>query len=365
MLPVFSLDHIRRMTDDTGLLQHAKFGIPNFKEGYCLDDNARALLMAVMAYRQEKHLQVLELLPVYLSYIHYMQNEDGTFRNFLSYNRNFLDEVGSEDSFGRTIWALGYLLKYPTTEMHYRSGREIFLNASPNFEKLEHIRGIANTIIGISNYLETNADDDHMKKILRNLAFKLVNQYRSYSTKGWKWFEETMTYDNAVLPLCLLHVGEILKDDAVLSAGMESMDFLSEVCLKNGYLSVIGNEKWFAKDGEQSVFAQQPIDAMMMVLLYQKAFSLTGDERYLRNIQTSYMWFLGENDLQLHLYDRDTKGCFDGLESYGVNSNQGAESSLAYLVSYLTVAELNQQIAAAGEETSGDEKFIVQPAIAV
>ncbi len=339
VLPVFSLEHIRRMTDDTGLLQHAKFGIPNFKEGYCLDDNGRGLLMAVMAYKEERHLHAMELIPIYLSYIHYMQNDDGTFRNFLSYNRNFLDEKGSEDSFGRTIWALGYLVNHPTTEMHYYSAREIFLNASPNFEKLEHIRGIANTIIGISYYLKANIDDDNMRRILKALSYRLVNQYRKESSKDWHWFENMLTYDNAILPLCLLHAGDVLGDETLLSTATESMNFLSSIVLRSGYLSVIGNEQWFAKDGHQSLFAQQPIDAMMMVLLFQKALQLTGEERHAKDLQTSYMWFLGENDLRMQLYDRDTKGCFDGLESYGVNRNQGAESSLAYLISYLTVKE--------------------------
>src|SRR3989339_809935 len=144
ILPPFSLDHIKRMTDDTGIIQHAKFGIPNLKEGYCLDDNARALLMALMAYKQKKDTLAFDLAPIYLSYIHYMQNKDGTFRNFLSFSRNFLDEVGSEDSFGRTIWALGYLLANAPNDAYYRTGKLIFFDASPNFEKLKSIRGIAN-----------------------------------------------------------------------------------------------------------------------------------------------------------------------------------------------------------------------------
>jgi glycosyltransferase involved in cell wall biosynthesis len=338
VLPPFALDHIRRMTDATGLFQHAKFGIPNYKEGYCLDDNARALLMVVMAYKQQKHMQAMDLMPVYFSYIHYMQNENGTFRNFLSFSRNFLDEVGSEDSFGRTIWALGYLLSNPTTEMHYKSAREIFLAAAPNFENLEHVRGIANTMIGISSYLEA-ADNKNMKGVLGRLANRLIEKYELNSRQDWKWFESVLTYDNAVLPLALLHAAEILKDERILSVAKESMEFLSRITLRNGYLSVIGNEKWFASDSNKSRFAQQPIDAMMMVLMFQKAYMLTGNKIYADRLHTCFMWFLGENDLQLHLYNRETKGCFDGLESYGVNHNQGAESTLAYLISYLTVTE--------------------------
>lgn len=342
-IPAFSLDHIRRMTDNTGLIQHSKYSIPNLKEGYCLDDNARGLLMAVMAYRQRKHLHAIDLLPVYLSYIHYMQNDDGTFRNFLSFSRNFLDEVGSEDSFGRTIWALGYLLHYPTNEMHYHSAKEIFIAAVPNFEKLEYVRGIANTMIGISHYLQGSPNDEGLKNILKTLTGKLMKKYHEYSTGSWKWFEPVLTYDNAVLPLALMHAYEILNDPAIFRVAGESIHFLSGITLRNGYLSVIGNEKWFAHDAtNQSLFAQQPVDAMMMVLMFQKAYELTEDESFLRQLRTSFMWFLGENDLQIQLYDKETKGCFDGLESYGVNKNQGAESTLAYLISYLVMNEMTE-----------------------
>ena len=351
LLPPFSLDHIRRMTDATGLFQHAKFGIPNYKEGYCLDDNARALLMVVMAYHQQKHLLSMDLLPVYLSYIHYMQNDDGSFRNFLSFSRNYLDEEGSEDSFGRTIWALGYLLRYPTNEMHYRSGKEIFFYAIPHFDKLSHVRGIANTMIGISYYLQSAPNDHNTKAVLQRLTARLMEQYELHSTADWKWFEPVLTYDNAVLPLALLHAAEILQDEKIAAAAKESMDFLSGITLKNGYLSVIGNEKWFARDSKKSLFAQQPIDAMMSVLMFQKAFEQTGDETYLRKMNISFMWFLGENDLGLHLYERESKGCFDGLESYGVNRNQGAESTLAYLISYLAVSsKASENSLEAGEE---------------
>ena len=178
ILPPFSLTHINRLTDDTGIIQHAKFGIPNLKEGYCLDDNSRALLMVLMAYRQIKDMRALELSPIYLSYIHYMQNPDGTFRNFLSFSRNFLDEIGSEDSFGRTIWALGYLLGNAPNDAYYQTGKLVFFNAAPNFEKLKSIRGIANTMIGISYYLKSNPSDDSMTERLRNLANLLIKHYQ-------------------------------------------------------------------------------------------------------------------------------------------------------------------------------------------
>jgi glycosyltransferase involved in cell wall biosynthesis len=343
ILPPFSLAHIKRLTDDTGIIQHAKFGIPNLKEGYCLDDNARALLMVLMAYRQIKDIQALELSPIYLSYIHYMQNANGTFRNFLSFNRNFLDKVGSEDSFGRTIWALGYLLGNAPNDAYYQTGKLMFFNASPNFEKLKSIRSIANTMIGISYYLKSNPGDDSMTERLRNMAQNLIKHYADNETPDWNWFESLLAYDNGILPLALLHSAEILNDNKITKTAIEAMNFLTEHTLKDNYLSIIGNEKWYEKEGERSVFAQQPIDAMAMVLMYHQAFHLTKDKNYLNKLYTSFLWFLGENDLRMGLYDFETKGCCDGFESYGVNRNQGAESSVAYLISHLTVLQAYEE----------------------
>jgi glycosyltransferase involved in cell wall biosynthesis len=340
ILPPFSLVHIERLTDDTGIIQHAKFGIPNLKEGYCLDDNARALLMVLMAYRQKKNVLALKLSPIYLSYIQYMQNKDGTFRNFLSFSRNFLDTVGSEDCFGRAVWALGYLLSNAPNDAYCQSGKLIFFNASPNFEKLQSIRGIANTMVGISYYLKGNTDDESMKGRLRSLAYNLVHHYEEHSSPEWKWFEPSLAYDNGMLPLALLHSAEILNDDKITSVAMETMDFLTKITIRDGYLSSIGNENWHKKgDGEPSMFAQQPVDTLAMVLMFHQAFHLTKDKEYLNKLFTSFMWFLGENDLRINLYDFETMGCCDGLESYGVNRNQGAESSLAYLISHLTVLQ--------------------------
>lgn len=339
LLPPFLLDHIRRMTDDTGIIQHAKFGIPNLKEGYCLDDNARALLMVLMAYKQMKLPLALELLPIYLSYIHYMQNEDGTFRNFLSFRRDFLDTQGSEDSFGRTIWALGYLLGNAPNDAYFQSGREIFFDAVPNFEKLKSVRSIANTIIGASYYLQSSPNDEAIREILKMLAYKLVHQYKENKTENWFWFEGLLTYDNAILPLSLLHAAGILNDENIRSTALGSMQFLSDITLKDGSLSLVGNENWYMRDGESSTYGQQPLDALAMVLMFHQAFHLTKDKAYLNKLYSSFMWFLGENDMRMCLYDFETKGCCDGLESYGVNRNQGAESTLAYLVSHLTVLQ--------------------------
>jgi len=182
-----------------------------------------------------------------------------------------------------------------------------------------------------------------MTERLRNMAFKLITHYRENESPDWKWFESLLAYDNGILPLALLHAAGILNDDRVTEVAHASMDFLTAHTMKDGYLSIIGNEKWYQKTGERSRFAQQPIDAMAMVLMYHEAYHLTRDKEYLKMLYTSFLWFLGENDLRMSLYDYETKGCCDGFESYGVNRNQGAESSLAYLISHLTVLQAHEE----------------------
>lgn len=338
VLPRFDLTHIKRLTDNTGIIQHARYNVPNFKEGYCLDDSARALLMCVMAYRQKKNRDALELLPVYLSYIHYMQNQDGTFRNFLSYNRNFLDQIGSEDSFGRTIWALGYLIRYSPQETYFQLGKEMLASAYPHYQHLTYLRGMANSIIGISHYLHHFPTDEGMNLTLRNLTKRLVDQYEAEKDKDWHWFESRLTYDNGILPLALFHAYEITNDERTLKAARESMEFLKNLFFKNNHVSLVGNKHWYEKNGSShSQYAQQPINAMAKVLMFYQSYVVLKDKECLQKMFSAFMWFLGENDLRIPLYDFETFGCNDGLESEGVNRNQGAESILAYLIAHLVV----------------------------
>jgi glycosyltransferase involved in cell wall biosynthesis len=337
ILPKFSLTHVIRLTDDTGIVQHAKYGIPNLKEGYCLDDNARALIMALMAYQRSKSKEAFELLPVYLSYIHYMQTDDGNFRNFLSFNREYLDEVGSEDSFGRTIWALGHLISCAASNSYREFALEIFQKSFPHFKALKHLRGMANTIIGVSLYLQVFPTDEGMVKELVVLTQPLLDAYDRNQAEDWQWFEEKMTYDNAILPLALLHSAEITGNEKAKEIAMKTMAFLDKLTLANGYLSPVGNEGWYHKGGEYPIFDQQAIETMAMVLMHFQAYQIFREPEYIEKMFLSYKWFLGENTLRAPLYDHETKGCCDGLLPTGINRNQGAESTLAYLISHLTV----------------------------
>jgi hypothetical protein len=178
-----------------------------------------------------------------------------------------------------------------------------------------------------------------MIEVLCKISGKLTTAYNKHKTAEWKWFEPVLTYDNGLMPHALLHATEILKDDSIETIAIESMDFLTDVTVKDGYLSIIGNEKWYHRGEERSVFAQQPIDAMSMVLMYYQAFRFSNDKKYLHQLYKSFLWFLGDNDLRICLFDFETKGCCDALEKNGINRNQGAESTLAYLISHLTVLQ--------------------------
>jgi glycosyltransferase involved in cell wall biosynthesis len=336
-LPDFDMSHVKKLTDTTGILQHAKYTVPDFHEGYCLDDNARALLLCVMAYRQKGLEQSLEQMSGYLAFVDYMQNENGTFRNFLSFSRDFLDEMGSEDCFGRTIWALGYLIRFAPNDAYFKLSKEIFLKAYPHFKDMKGPHGIAYTILGISHYLHHASTDADMIRTLDNLTDKLMRMYESAKDADWFWFDSKVTYANGILPLALLQSYEISENKKVLKTAGETMDFLERITFKRGFFMPVGSDSWYAKGGEPSRFAQQPIDAMAMVLMYYQAFFITRNTKYARLMSSSFMWFLGENELGMPLYDFETHGCCDGIESSGANNNQGAESTLAYHIAHLTV----------------------------
>ena len=338
-LPKFSMDHIKRLTDNMGILEHANYSIPNNEEGYCLDDNSRALLLVLMAYDLGLDRSSIRLSDTYLQYIKLMQKEDGYFHNDLSYDRTFLDKVGSDDSFGRTIWAIGYLIRLAPNDSHFQFAKDVFFKSLPNFKKIKSIRAIANIIIGITHFLKRYPDDERIIQILNFLASKLLLQYKDESDDKWKWFEPILCYENAIIPLALWCTYSITKDKETLMVANESTSFLDEKLCKNNKISLVGN-KWYYKGEEMPIQGQQPINAMAMVMMYSKAFEVTKREIYNEKMFISFSWFLGNNDLQIPLVDEESNGCCDGLELSSVNRNQGAESTISYLLAYLTVYDM-------------------------
>jgi len=337
-LPELNLSHICSLTDDTGIIQHALYTIPNRKEGYCIDDNARALFLTVCACRSREDPIARRLLSIYLSFIHYMQTEDGYFINFLSYSRIGLEVRGSEDSFGRTIMALGYLVNESPSSSLAHVGLRIFEKAFQHIDHLRSLRGIANALIGLCQFFKCSSLGDDDQQRLTCLAGKLVALYKVNREDHWQWFEPILAYDNAMLPLSLLHAYEITGTNEYLQIAMEATYFLESKVWHDGVLRPIGNQGWCRKNGVSAQFDQQGIDAMAMVLLYHQVFRLTREQQYLHKMYKSYQWFVGDNDMGLSLYDPSTGGCSDGLQDGRINLNQGAESTLAYWISHFIVA---------------------------
>jgi hypothetical protein len=336
-MPEINFSHINNLTDTTGIIQHAIYHIPNRKEGYCIDDNSRALLLMVWAAKDNNNQVAQRLLPVYLGFIHYMQTDSGEFRNFMCYDKSCHEEKGSEDSFGRTIMALGYLVNESSSFSLIKTAEEILIKAFHNIENLVSLRGITNSIIGLCQFVQYNYPDDRKKEMVDNLCRKLVNMYEDNKTDEWHWFEPVLAYDNALIPLALLHGYELTGNKTYLSVAVESMSFLESIVFVDEILRPVGNQGWMPRGGRPAQFDQQGIDAMAMVLYYQQAIKLTGEEKYHSRMMASYQWFLGVNDLGLSLYDPATGGCADGLQSNGINYNQGAESTLAFWISHMAV----------------------------
>jgi len=258
----------------------------------------------------------------------------------MHYNKQIVIDGGSEDAYGRTIMALGYLVADGPSPLTIKTAEDIFLKAAPHMDKLISLRGIANSLIGLCMFIGSHhPQDEHLNRATQ-LADKLVHEYRRYSDKDWHWFEEVLTYDNAMIPLALLHAYQIARQEEYLHTALEAISFLESKVFRDGVLYPVGNNGWCSKGGTTALFDQQPLDVMAMVLFYQQAFHITGDKKFLARGIRSWQWFMGENALEQPLYDKDTGGCSDGLHPDRVNENQGAESTIAFWIAYFAVSEM-------------------------
>ncbi|MBU3931475.1 MAG: glycosyltransferase family 4 protein [Proteobacteria bacterium] len=337
-LPPLKLDHLHLMTDDTGMLQHATFTIPNYREGYSIDDNARALIVST-------HLEELgsgeafELASHYLAFIGYAFNtETRRFRNFLDYQRNWLEESGSDDSHGRTLWALGTVLGRSNTPALQSMAGWVFEQALPAILKTTSPRAWAFALIGIHEYLRRYEGDRRANQVRDELAGRLLTLYKNSRSDEWCWYEAGLTYCNAVLPQALLMCGQRIPDKAMTEAGLESLHWLADLQRANaagGHFVPIGSNGFYQRGSERARFDQQPVEAQTMASACLEAYRSTGDERWRKEARRAFEWFLGRNDLNLPVYDPTTGGCRDGLHPDRPNENQGAESTLAFLQTLL------------------------------
>ncbi len=340
-VPELRLDHMSRLTDDTGMVQFGKYSVPDRAHGYCVDDNARALLVAMLADRVTGSAEARRLAGVYLSFMHHAQCPDGAFHNFMSFDRRHVEEEDtSDDCIGRSLWALGVVCQLSADQGMRLLAREMFERSAPLAPRLG-ARGKALSILGLDAFNEAGRGDAWARDMLTALGRDLAAMYRAERTDRWRWFESSMTYDNAILCLGLMRAAERLGDEPMMDLARESLDFLEESCFREGFLQLVGNEGWHERGGHRAAWDEQPIDASAMVLAFRSAFLATGDHHYVRRMRESFAWFLGSNRLGLSLYDFSTAGCRDGLTRDGMNENQGAESTLSFLLALLAVIDLS------------------------
>ena len=345
-LPEINLQHMRVMTDGTGILQHAKYSIPDRTHGYCVDDNARALIVAAMYYSLHQDREVIPLIQTYLSFLHYSFNpENGRFRNFMSYDRRWLEEIGSDDSHGRSIWGLGVVIQHAPHDSIRNMAVRLFLDGLTVVEDFKSPRSWAFVILGLHAYMEVFGGDTTARRLRTLLAEKLFRLFQEGSHVDWLWCEDTLTYANAKLPHALILAGQWIPSPEMFKLGIDALTWLLEKQhAPEGHLSVIGNLNWHSRGGLTSNFDQQPIEVMGLIGACAAAFRATGEMKWLDLGHRCLGWFLGNNDLNEQIYDFKTGGCCDGIQPTGVNANQGAESTLSWLISLLSMYEILGQM---------------------
>jgi len=346
-LPPLKLDHLFRMSDSTGMLQHAIYTVPNLHEGYCVDDNARAFIFMVLLEELEKKAvdDLDKLAARYLAFLSFaFDPHGGRFRNFLSYDRRWLEVEGSEDSHGRSLWALGAALGRSRNDGYRNLCGSLFEQALSSVYGFKSPRAWAFTVVAIHEYLRKFAGDRAVNTARDILTSRLIDLYKRHSSEDWPWFEPVVSYDNPKLPHALILSGYWTSRPEILDIGLKSLRWLTEIQTSDsGAFSPIGSNGFYPRGGEKARFDQQPIEAYSMLSACLEAYRITNEAFWYEQAQWAFEWFLGRNDLGLPLYDSTTGGCRDALHQDRVNQNQGAESTLAFYLS-LVEMELAQNV---------------------
>jgi glycosyltransferase involved in cell wall biosynthesis len=337
-VPEPSLDYLKKLTDSTGLFQHAKLTIPNRDHGYTTDDNARAVIAMADYYSQYPEPEALKLFDIYLSFVLHSQNNDGTVKNFMNFDRSWRKNESSNDALGRLLWAFGTVMAKPPSASYLSIIKDSF-DKSVQHVKRQYPRGMAYSILGMSDYLKQFPGASDIKRQLEISADELVMQYEENSESDWQWFEDVLTYDNAVLPHALFVAGLTFDNKKYLKVAQKTCEFLLDNTFNGEHFSFVGCKGWYERGLIKAAFDQQPIEAVSTVLMLRSAYDATQNARFLTLQRKAFDWFLGANDLYIPLYNFRSKGCYDGLTQDGVNLNQGAESMLSFLSSLLSVVE--------------------------
>ena len=361
-VPAFKLDHVQRMTDGTGMLQHALFSVPNYNEGYTTDDNARALIVTVQLENLSKAHHAMEidertlslsreLSHRYLAFLsHAFNPATRRFRNFMAYNRTWLEQVGSEDSHGRALWALGTVLGQSMNRGLSGPAGRLFESAVSSAIDFIAPRSWAFSLLGIQHYLGHYPGDRAVSLVQETLAERLVRSFRENQTQDWPWPEDRVTYCNPVLPQVLIRYGQSVGNIEPIDVALNALEWLVSIQQSDkGWIMPIGNQGFYNRGGEIAYFDQQPVEVHSLISACLDAYHVTGERTWYDTAHQAFEWFLGSNALGLPVYDDETGGCRDGLHVDRLNENQGAESTLAFLQSLL---ELHQFEAETGLQKS-------------
>ena len=363
-LPDVNLSHMRRMTDDVAIIQHGRFSVPDRDHGYCVDDTSRALLLLTQMRRNGFQFtnDMKNMMTTYIAFMNHAWNRKaGRFRNFMSFDRKWIDQVGSEDSHGRALQCLGACVRFG---IHQDCAASLFEESFKAVLDFNSPRAYGFALMGLRDYCIVKSNHEAVA-VQKELVDRLVGHYKHNSSKDWKWFEEVATYDNAIIPQACVATGKVLNNAEMISIGEQSLLWLFERQMLGDAFCPIGNGGWFKKDGTRAAFDQQPLEAGGMVLACASAWSATHNEIYRRMARQAFDWFMGKNLIGKPLYDPESNGCCDGLHEDRANLNQGAESLLAFLqalVALKTEERVTKHAQGAGEEPATPSSFTVNVA---
>jgi len=340
MKATFSLKHVSRITDHIGIIEHCIFAKPNRKEGYCVDDNARALLACLRVDGKEKEI-AQQLIPTYFRFLVRARDKKG-FHQDLNSDLTWKDDAGVGDGFGRAMVALGEATLSASQDNQKLTAAFIFDQQAFLIPTIKYPRVMAQTIIAISKRIKFSEKSLDLKKELIVLSDKLTKDYQKHSSESWRWYEDILTYENGLLPFSLFCTFQVTKNQKYLEVAKGSLDFLIEQTYDHSKdcFSFVGNKGWYQKGKKPAIFDQQPIEAGSTVEVCVKAYEVLNDPKYLHFARTAFLWYSGKNILSLPMVDNLTGGVYDGLESQKVNQNEGAESVLSYILACLALKEI-------------------------
>ncbi|MDG5815209.1 hypothetical protein QA601_08970 [Chitinispirillales bacterium ANBcel5] len=357
-LPLFEFTHLLNMSDRAGMFQHAKFSLPDYFHGYCTDDNARALILTIKL--EQLGIVTPELKRIAsncLAFLYYGLNRDSKrFKNFMDFKREWLEEQGSEDCHGRALWALGYVVSTSAQKSLKNVASLLLKDATLSLLSLTSPRAWAFSLLGVYELLESTYRGDHeMEQIRDELVMRLMGCYERCADEKWCWFENVCTYSNAKLPHALILCGFQSGREEVVNAGLKTLKWLLEVqTAKEGFFTPVGCNGFYPRKSLRAQFDQQPVEAACMVSACSDAFRVTGERWWLLKAADVFQWFTGKNQLGVSLYDSSNGGCFDALTKEGLNYNQGAESTLSFLLSLAEMYHLRQEALTAASGATED-----------